>query len=417
MRIIDCDVCIIGGGSAGVAAALGASRVGAKVVLIERNACFGGQATNSQVSAFCGFYTRGSHPDQVVQGIGEEVLERLRGYGADTTPTISASTGNASIRFDPELMKFAFDDLMSESTVEYLLHASLVSVQVQDGKLSTVVCSDDEGLFEITAKAFVDASGNGNLTHLTGVRTAWGDDEGKVQQSSLSFRLDHLPTHDILKSDLEAAIKLGKEQGIKHLAKETGLIIKIPDADYGYCTIPSKILDDLSAATMTAAEIELRRQVNAYTEAFRRNLPGFENIKVVTSGPQLGIREARRVLGEKTLYGLEIIKAPKSDDSIARGGWSPEMHRSNSALEYTHIPDNDYFSIPLGTLKVQGLTNLWAAGRLISSDSLALGSVRVMGTGFATGHAAGIAAALTLDHSSYDLSAIQAELLKQKALI
>ena len=117
------------------------------------------------------------------------------------------------------------------------------------------------------------------------------------------------------------------------------------------------------------------------------------------------------------LKGEEIILAPKSDDSIARGAWSPEMHKSNTSIKYTHIPDNEYFSIPLGCLKVRDAKNLWAAGRTISTDSLALGSVRVMGTGFATGQAAGVAAALTLQNENYDVKKVQEELLKQGALI
>lgn len=417
MRNYTYDVAVVGGGASGVAAALGASRAGARTILIERNACFGGQATNSQVTAFCGFYTRGSNPDQVVMGVGEEVLARLRTFGADTKPTISKSTGNASIRFDPELMKLSFDSILSESSVKYLLHAQLIDVNINNGVIKEITCIDDEGHFTVKAKSFIDASGNTNLVNLAGIKTNWGDALGNVQQSSLSFRIDGLPKCDILKSDLERAIKLGKSQGIKNLEKETGLIIKIPSADYGYCTIPSRILNDLSAETMTEAEVELRKQVNAYAAAFKRNIPGFENIRVAESGPQIGIREARRIIGDVTLLGEEIIKAPKLKDSIARGAWSPEMHKSNTKLEYTHIADNDYFSIPLGALKVKDAQNLWAAGRTISTDSLALGSVRVMGTGFATGQAAGVAAALTLDSKNYDVKNVQKELVRQNALI
>lgn len=93
------------------------------------------------------------------------------------------------------------------------------------------------------------------------------------------------------------------------------------------------------------------------------------------------------------------------------------MHRSNTNLEYTHIAGNNYFSIPLGALKVRDAKNLWAAGRNISADSLALGSGRVMDTGFTTGQAAGIAAGLTSGNGKYDIKNVQRELLKQNALI
>lgn len=417
LRNYEYDVAVVGGGSAGVAAALASSRTGAKTILIERNPYFGGEATHSQVTSYCGFYTRGAKPDQVVKGIGEEVLIRLRGYGANTEPTISKSTGNASIRFNPELVKLVLDDLMLESSVKYLLHAEVIDVNINNDKIEKLTCIDDEGHFTIKAKVFIDATGNGNLTNLAGVKTLWGNEQGITQQASLVFKLDNLPRTDILMSDLESAIKKGKEQGIKGLEKEKGMIVKIPSENYGYCTIPSKILTDLSAETLTKAEIELRKQVNAYTTAFKKNVPNLSDIIVSQSGPSIGIREARRIIGEYTLIGEEIVKGPKTDDSIARGGWSPEIHRSNTELNYTHIPDNDYFSIPLGALKVKDAKNLWAAGRNISTDSTALGSIRVMGTGFATGQAAGVAAALTLDNEKYDIKKIQQELLKQNALI
>lgn len=417
MRNYTYDVVVIGGGSAGVAAALGAARAGAKTAIVERHGNFGGQAINSQVTAYCGFYTRGANPTQVVKGVGEDVLAKLREYGQNTEPTISASTGNASIRFDPEILKWALDDLMSESDVDLYLHSSLIDVVQKDKTITAVKCIDEEGHFMLSAKAFVDASGNANLVNLAGAETEWGDETGAVQQTSLSFRLDNLPKEDILMKDIAEAIALGKQEGIENLEKEKGMIIKIPNENYGYCTIPSTILKDLSAKEMTRAEIELRKQVKAYTQTFRNHMDGFENIKVVTSGPEIGVREARRIIGEVKLLGTDIVKGPKHEDSIARGGWSPEMHRSNVALEYTHIPDNDYFSIPLGALKVTQLNNVWASGRMLSTDSLALGSVRVMGTGFATGQAAGVAAALTLKHDQYDVKAIQTELKNQGALI
>ena len=417
MRNYTYDVVVIGGGSAGVAAALGASRTGAKVAIVERHGNFGGQAVNSQVTAYCGFYTRGSEPTQVVKGVGEEVLAKLREYGQNTKPIISASTGNASIRFDPELLKWALDDLMSESNVDIYLHSSLIDVVEDNNRLQAVKCIDEEGHFMLSAKSFVDASGNANLVNLAGIETEWGDETGAVQQTSLSFRLDNLPNEDIMMKDIANAIYLGKQQGIQNLEKEKGMIIKIPNESYGYCTIPSIVLKDLSSKEMSHAEISLRKQVKAYTQAFKENMKGFENIKVVNSGPEIGVREARRIIGDVKLIGTEIVSGPKRDDSIARGGWSPEMHRSNVDLEYTHIPDNDYFSIPLGSLRVANVENVWASGRMVASDSLALGSVRVMGTGFATGHAAGVAAALTLSNTHYDIVKIQEELVRQGALI
>lgn len=249
-RQIECDVAVLGGGAAGVAAAIGASRAGAKTVLIERNPYFGGQATNSQVTAYCGFFTRGENYDQVVEGVGGEVLKRLEKYGTNIHRRPSKSTGNVSVSFNPEYVKLVMDQILQESSVEYYLHSQMYEVLNNNGTIEEIKCTDDEGTFTVRAKAFVDASGNANLVHFAEIKTNWGDEDGNVQQSSLPFRIDNMPAKEILKSDIEVALKKAKEAGIP-IHKETGLIVKIPDKTYGYCTIPSTVLSDLSAETLT----------------------------------------------------------------------------------------------------------------------------------------------------------------------
>ena len=260
-RNIKCDVAVLGGGAAGVAAALAASKAGAKTVLIERNPYFGGQATNSQVTAYCGFFTRGENYDQVVEGIGGEVLKRLEKYGTNIHPKPSKSTGNVSVSFNPEYVKLVMDEMLKESDVEYYLHAQMYEVVNENGMIKQMKCTDDEGTFTVEAKAFVDASGNANLVHFAGIKTNWGDAEGKVQQSSLPFRIDNIPAREIIKPEIEEALKKAKEAGIP-IQKETGLIIKILDKDYGYCTIPSTIVPALDAKTLTETEMNLRGQIH-----------------------------------------------------------------------------------------------------------------------------------------------------------
>lgn len=412
----ECDVLIVGGGISGLSAAISASETGNKVILIERNPYFGGQATHSLVTSFCGFYTRGMHPDLIVGGVGKKVLEKLVDFGFDITAHPSKSTGNSSIKFDPEILKIILDELMSKSDVDFYLHTNLIGVNKDNNSISSVICLDDEDIFEIKAKAYIDATGNANLVSLADIETKWGDEHGDVQQSSLSFRLDNLPRREILNSELETAIKKAKKAGIPNLHKEKGMIIKSIEANYGYCTIPSVKLKNLSGKEKTYAEIELRKQMYSYAKAFKKFIPDFKEIQIVTSGPEIGVREARRIIGKEQLAGIDVLSGKKCKTSIGRAGWSPEIHKNDTSLEYTYIADNDYADIPLGVLEVKECTNLWAAGRIISSDPMAFGSIRVMGTGFATGQAAGIAAAMFC-MNQYNYDRIKQELLKQGALI
>lgn len=418
MRTYEYDVVVVGGGSAGIAATIAAARSGVKTLMIERASSFGGQSTNSGVTSYCGFHTRGQVPTQVVEGIGEEVLETLRKFGAGTDYTISEATGNVTTRFDPELMKSVLDDLLEQSPAEYLLHAQVFDVFVKEGKIESVTCVDDAGHFTVKGTVFIDASGDANLCNLADVPTLWGDENGRTQLASLPIRFEKLPPNvEFMPEQMETAIKKGKADGLLPMGKEKGLIIKVPSDDFGFCTIPSYYLESLDARELTRAEIDLRKQSLNYAEAFRRYVPGLEYARISQTGPTIGIRESRRIIGEEYLTGEDILAGRKRSDGIARGGWSPDIHISNTDLRYVHLKDNDYFDIPLGCLKPKTMENLWACGRIISCDSLAHASVRVMGTGFATGQAAGAAAAIQSKKGYADVSEVREVLRNQGALV
>lgn len=416
MQTLSYSVVVVGGGSAGVASAIAASRCGCKTLLIERNAYLGGQATNAWVSAFCGFFTKGELPTQCVKGIGDEVLQRLKDYGEDINYVINPSTKNASIRFHPEILKLVLDDLILESAMDVRLCTTLIDVNVNNQKIESIIVMDDDDKYLVKAKVFIDTTGDANLLNSAHIQTMWGDQSHHVQQSSLSCLVDNLPSDEIKIETIESAIKQAKANGATHLDKERGMIIKVKGDTYGYMTIPSIELNNLSGSTLTQSLIELRKKGNAYVKALKQYAPNFNNVNLKSSAPYLGIRESRRMVGKTMIQGEDVLRAVKSKDSIARAGWPVEMHK-NSGLSYQSICDNDYFGVPLGALVSKDITNLLAAGRCISCDSVALASLRVMGTSFATGQAAGVAAAYYARTNQLDVEAIQEELIKQNALI
>lgn len=417
-RELNYDVVVLGGGSAGIAAGIGAAQCGAKAIILERKSSFGGQSTNSGVTTYCGFYTRGEKPSLVVHGIGKRILDTLREMGGNADYTISRATGNVTVRFDPELLKSVLDELLVQSEADYLLHAYAYDAEREGKKVTAIRCADDEGHFVVKGKVFIDASGDANLCNLAGITTIWGDEEGNTQQASLPVRFENLPTGvEIMPTDLEKAIRQGKAEGLLPMDQEKGLILKVPSDTYGYCTIPSCIVPGLDAQTLTKAEMDLRKQGRNYMKAFARHVKGLENIYISQSGPSLGIRESRRIIGEDRLTGEEILSGRKREDTIGRGGWSPDIHVSSDKLLYLHLEDNDYFDIPLGCLKVAEMDNVWACGRIVSSDSTAHASLRVMGTSFVTGQAAGAAAAIQAMKGGYTVKEVQDELLRQGALL
>ena len=213
------------------------------------------------------------------------------------------------------------------------------------------------------------------------------------------------------------AITKAKNDGVVGLSASKGVAIPVQGTkDY---LINLIVLDfpGLDSETLTKAEVEGRKQVHLYTELFKKYIPGMETSYLVASGPRCGLRESRRIIGDYTLIKDDVKTSKKSDQGIARGGWGAELHVGVGETKWELERNAKYFDIPLGTLRPKGMKNLWCAGRTISTDLVASSSIRVMGTGFATGQAAGIAASFNCDGDDYDVKRIRSELLKQKALI
>ncbi|BCJ85685.1 FAD-dependent oxidoreductase [Effusibacillus dendaii] len=413
------DVAVVGGGAAGVGAAVGAAQTGARTVLVEKNPYFGGIATHGSVLTYCGFFTQADPTEQIVGGVGQQVLTHLSKLGMYDGPRRTARTGTVIVLLDPEVTKIALDRCVTEAKVEPLLHAQVIGAEVTNGKIEAIECVDHSGRFTIEASAFVDASGEANLTALSGGDFVFGDDKGHLQSATLMIRIGGVPpeanAHPIT---IQEAVVKAKKAGIPNLTKELGTIVRMPGSHDVLAILADEEVNGLESTSLTSAEISARKQAWAYLESFRRFLPGFENSYLVQTGPQIGIRETRHIRGEYTLSGDDVLQAKRQEDSVARGGWPVELHPvPGEPNEWHSIKDNSYYDIPLRSLKVQGVRNLWAAGRIISCDPIAFASVRVMGTAFATGHAAGVAASVELNNGEVSVKAVQSELRRQDAII
>ncbi|MCF2132245.1 FAD-dependent oxidoreductase, partial [Strepomyces sp. STD 3.1] len=158
-RRLNYDVVVVGGGSAGVAAAVGAAKSGARTLLIDKNPYFGGALTHSSVFTICGFYSMKDPLEQVVGGVGGEVLEMVRKMGMSNGPYRNPTTGNVAVIVDPEAIKYAFDKIILESGVTPLLHCHVTKAIASDGIIQELECFDHNGFFTVEAGAFVDASG------------------------------------------------------------------------------------------------------------------------------------------------------------------------------------------------------------------------------------------------------------------
>ena len=413
------DVLVAGGGISGVSAAIGASQAGANVLLIERNAYLGGEGAHSGIGALCAVYTCGENPIKCVAGVCDLVLEEMQRLSHNSTETIISAAGNKNIQFKPEYLKVALDNLLDKHNVKYFLHTSIISANCEGDVIKSVKCLDDESEFKVYAKTFVDATGDANLAHMSGAKTMWGDENGQVMAATLPFRLCGVDiTKDMSPSAVERAVKKGKEAGIPNLTREKGFILKMTGSQEVIVLLPSVIPTGLSAEELTQIEKFTRGQALHYVEAFKRFMPGMENCELTMIGPSIGFRETRRIVGKSMLTADDVLNRRKSAEGVARGGWKPEIHsKLNEAAVYIDVPGASYYDIQLGCLHSINIENLYGCGRLICADSQAMAASRVMGTCFATGHAAGIAAAIHGETGHVDVNVIRKELIKQNALI
>ena len=417
-RNLKYDVVVIGGGSAGVSAAIGAKKFGQSVVLIERSSFLGGQATNASVASYCGFFTHEDKPKQIVGGVGQMVLDKLLAMGKYDGYRLS-TMGNAIIPLDSEALKLVFDEIVIENQIDTLLYCNLFSAKTRDNKIISIQCFDDEGIINIEGKVFIDASGDGNLAYLSGAETIFGNPNGVTQVATSVMRIGNFNMNlDISPDDVKKAILKAKEEGLKNFSKDSGIIFKVEYTKNGFAILPSIKVNSLDCKTLTACEMSTRKQAQDYINAFRKYIPGMENCILLTTGPKLGIRETRHIVGKSTLTGNEVINAVKNERGIARGAWPCENHsKENELAEYFWIKDGDYYHIPIDILMSKNISNLWSAGRTVSADPIAFASIRVMGISFATGHAAGVGAAYMSKFGNINVDAIIEELKAQGAII
>ncbi|GAB3451429.1 FAD-dependent oxidoreductase [Streptomonospora sediminis] len=435
----DFDVVVAGGGAAGIAAAVGARQAGAAVLLVERYPYLGGAATISSVLTYCGFFDQ-AH-EQVVGGVGADMLRRLQARGvyhemagmsrdgdasalAERLITVDpgstdAWTGHHFVLLDLETTKLVCDEVVTEAGVDVRLHSTLVgAARDERNRITEVQVHGRGGTERVTAGSFVDASGDGALLAASGAGTRVAP-VAERQTSTLVCRAGGVPEDADLSTDgIRAALAAYARETGENFPREGGIAVRLPVTGQAFLLLVDEQTDVLDAASLTRDEMNARRQAWRYLAAFQAHLRGWHSAHLVETGPQLGIREARHLIGCEELTRHDVVNGRKRpDDAIARCGWPIEDHTAPGVTEYHRIEGDSWYDIPYGAITSADTGNLWAAGRLTAADRGAYASVRVMGAAFATGHAAGVAAARHSQGHPHDVAAVRAELIRQGAFV
>ena len=405
------DVTVVGGGAAGVGAAVGASLAGAKTLLVESSGCLGGAASIRGVITYCGVYTFEDPPRQVVHGAMQQVMAGLRAQAAITGPH---RFRGVFLVFDPEANKRVLDRICLDAGVDLSLHSRVIRAYRQGNQLAGIVMETLGEFSEVSAATFVDATGDAALASLSGASTRYGNAGEKLNLGSLSTRFGGLsPDTEITADSIAAAVAAARRQGCGPFTKDKSVVCRLPYGGDLVIYVASHDYDPRDRRSITEAEVYGRRQAEAYLAAIR-TIAGCEQAYLVSTGPEFGTRESRHLNCAYSITWDDIRNRQHFDDCIALGAWGAEWHdRDTFGSTMETVPENSFYQIPLACLKSVDTDNLFAAGRTADGDRKAGAAIRVLGTAMATGQAAGAAAAQLADRNKLSVSDLQNELFRQ----
>lgn len=378
----EADVAVLGAGIAGVTAAIAAARTGAKVILIEKFAVTGGNATVGGVKGFCG--------ETAGQGeVFDYIISCLEQFKA-IAPYVPYPTGGR--HFNHELLSVILQEILLKEKVKLLLHTQFIDVSVSDeGTIKECIISGKSGPEALRAKQFIDCTGEAQVAHMCGFATMKGRASDQVQlPMSIYFFVRDLGEDSRVDPIPEGWFEQIREN------KELPMISKEHNGPGNYSfKVKVPLFDATDTERMSAAEVQARRKIMAILDYYQTT----ENKNWMLSyiSPQIGIREGRRVIGDYILTVDDLRRGCQFDDAIARGVYYLDAHKPDDDKR-TYILDKSVlrvppYQIPLRCLIAKDGRNLITAGRSLSADQLALSSARVMTTCAMTGQAAGILAA------------------------
>lgn len=404
------DLIVVGGGLTGVAAAVSAAREGMNVLLIEKGNALGGAPVNGLVLPYMPNSTVIDGKEFMLsQGFFTEINERLLKY---------PNAYDGGLVFNEEYLKIVLYELVEEAGVELLYHALLIGADCKNNKVNKISLATKLGVMELSAKYFIDTTGDADLAYHCGFPYRLGREEDNLcQPMTLCFRLANV--------DIQKAKENGKKinetfDEYKKLGKITNPrenVLKFYPLIEGVIHFnTTRVIkrNPTDPFDVTKAEIEARKQVLELVEMLKDNIEGFENCRLLSTASEIGVRESRMIDGEYILTGEDIISCYKFEDSISLGNYDIDIHNpSGTGTSHYYFKPGEYYTIPYRSLVPKNSENLLVAGRCISVDHRAQASIRIMPIVTTLGQAAGLAVAIA-NKENASVKNIDIKLLQEK---
>lgn len=410
--IYEADVCVIGGSATGVFAAVRAARLGARVVIVEKQNSFGGVATNGLVAVWHTFNDK-TGKNQIISGLTEEVVNRI--------DPIDSQPGDCNTHFfNPHEMKIELDAMLKEQNVKIYLHTYYAGLITDGNRIDCVLVENKDGRGAIKARFFVDATGDGDLCRDLGVEHYVNDN---IQPPSAVMLVQG------------KAPAMGQSGLLHEHHKEFDM-----DDDWGWTTdLPGLLNMEMRADThifnvmcnkaddLTKAEIEGRRKMRVVRDLLRKYGDPAEKYSIVNDCSYIGVRDTYHYKTKMQADSMELLLGTSYDDCILRGTYNVDSHDSKEGISFmlldgtytvedsygnirhgnwraergypTDVPMPTFYQLPFRNLVGEKYKNFIAAGRMLNADASAFGALRVMVNLNQIGEASGVAAYLALQQN------------------
>jgi glycine/D-amino acid oxidase-like deaminating enzyme len=395
------DVLIVGGGPAGVATAISASRMGVKTLLIEQTGAVGGVATTGLMSHWTGA-TEGP--------LYEEILQRAKDSEKDWN-YYGDKILHGKRMINPDKLKLTLLEMLREAGAQVQLYTFASGVIMDDDCITGVITESKSGREAILAKVIVDATGDGDIAAKAGVEYFIGrETDGRMQPASLMFKVAGVDMERAVfpgefEDDFDVPAGKLQELGRTHLPFPTGHVLLYPSTLPGVVSINMTHcldIDGTNAQDLTRAEYECRQQIPAIVDFLRQYVPGFEQCFVISTASVIGIRETRHFFGEYMITAEDIQEAKIFDDwLVTRAHFNFDVHGiSGPGLDHTgkqkEFTQQKKYTIPIGCFLPKKIDGLLLAGRNISGTHMAHSNYRVMPICVNMGQGVGVLAGLSV---------------------
>ena len=422
---LNADVVVVGGGPAGMCAAIAAARQGVSVILVEQGGFCGGMATRGLVGPFMTCYDAKGET-MIIRGLFEEVVDRMvaRGFAihpaevhGGTAFTSWIKVGHEHVTpYEPEGLKLVVDEMLTEAGVKILYHTDFLRPILEGEAITGILVSSKRGMEVIGASVVIDCTGDGDVAYRCGVPYEMGNEELNLMQPATMFFHICDTDPEAMEADIQANLhNFYRKDGVNYRsfhwrvteARENGDwdmkrvslgLFRMPKPDE-WCVNTSRIMgvDSTDNESLTSAEIEGRQQADMILRFLRKYVPGCENARIKSTASYIGIRESRHIQGDYRLTADDLLDSKVPEDSILLAANSVDVHGRFGPTSNEYVPiKGDYYGIPYRSLLPRGVEQLLIAGRCVSADSTAAGAIRVMPPCMGMGQAAGIAAALAV---------------------